>query len=171
MLGKLGAGGLGARIAGWGSAVVHTIGEVVSVFHREGIVGGISEIVAGRRETFGGVQRKGALDALPYSRRPGRDLYTKTDLQLTDRMKADFDVEYIAPGETEAKLYHRSMLFGSDRTKRAIVSEFERRLQKDIEESTPTSGVHEVKILRIDFKGLEIRSDVDYRWSPDDAPW
>lgn len=171
MLGRLGGGGLGSLISGWGTAIRAGIGEVVSIFQREGIRGGLSEILQGRREVFQGVQRRGALDALANTKRPGPNLYVSTDLQLSKAMKADFDVSYVKPGETEAKIFRRSMLFDRDRTKRAIVDEFESRLRKDIATAAPESGVSRINVLSVDFVGLEQRSDVDYEWEPDDEPW
>lgn len=171
MLGRLGGGGLGSLISGWFANVGATIAETLSVFQREGIRGGISEILSGRQEVFQGVQRMGALDALPNTQRPGPNLYVATDLQLSKAMKADFNVTYVKPGETEAKVFTRSMLFDRDRTKSAIVDEFESRLQKDIATAAPESGVKDISVLSVDFIGLEQRSDVDYEWEPDDAPW
>ena len=171
MLGKLGGGGLGSVISRWREAVTRPVGEVVSIFRREGVAGGVSEVLRGRREVMQGVTREGPLDRLPDTRRPGPNLYVSTDLQLSKAMKADFDVTYVAPGETQAKTFRRSMLLNKDRTKKAIRQEFERRLQRDVKNSAPTSGVYNVSILKVDFIGLEQRSDVDYEWEPDDAPW
>lgn len=171
MLGRLGGGGLGSLISRWGSAIKAGVSEVVSVFRREGIVGGVSEVLSGRREVLQGVQRRGVLDALPETRRPGANLYVSTDLQLSKAMKANFKVTYIAPGETEAKTYLRSMLYNKDRSKKAIRQEFEKRLQQDVLMSDPESGVNKVSILQVDFVSLQQRSDVDYMWAPDDAPW
>lgn len=171
MLGRLGGGGLGSLISRWGTAVRRSVGEVVAILQREGVRGGLQEVLRGRREVFQGIQRAGPLDALAESRRPGPNLYVNTDLQLSKAMKADFNVTYVAPGATESKTFHRSMLLNRDRTKRAIRREFERRLRKDIQTSAPTSGAYGIQIVKIDFVGLEQRSDVDYEWEPDDAPW
>jgi hypothetical protein len=170
-VGNPGGGGWASRIAGWGAALLRSVPEMVSIFRREGITGGIREIIAGRNEAFSGLSRVGALDALPNSRRPGESMYVQTGMQLTRAMKADFRVEYIAPGSTEASVFTRSMLLNADRTKGAILREFEKRLQSDIQNSAPESDVTNITVLGIDFVGLQIRQDVGYTWEPDDAEW
>jgi hypothetical protein len=148
-----------------------TVERTVAIIRREGIAGGVREVLAGRREVFAGLQRRGALDDLPNTRRPGPNMYVSTDLQLSRAMKADFNITFVAPGATESDTFTRSMLLDRDRSKGAILREFERRLQADIQQASADSGVSNINVLRIDFVGLQQRSDVEYEWEPDDAPW
>ena len=171
MWGRLGAGGIGSVIAGWGESLKHSVSDMVIIFRREGIAGGVREIIAGRNEAFQGINRQGALGALPNSKRPGESMYVQTDLQLSRAMKADFNVTYVAPGATQSETFHRSMLLNADRTKGAILREFERRLATDIQSAEPTSDVASINVLQIDFVGLQVRKDVRYSWEPDDTPW
>jgi hypothetical protein len=170
-LGKPGGGGLGAKIAGWRQSLLRSAADVVVILRREGITGGLREVLSGRREAFAGISRRGALDELANTKRPGSNLYVSTDLQLSRAMKADFKVTYLPPGATQTETYTRSMLFDKDRTKGAIQREFERRLQADIESAPPESGLSGVTSLQIEVTGLQQRSDVEYDWEPDDAPW
>lgn len=171
MLGRLGGGGLASRIGSWGSAIKESVSSVLTTLRREGIAGGISEIVRGREEVFAGITRQGPLDALPNTKRAGANLYTPTDLQLSRAMKADFDVTYIPPGGIESKTFRRSMLFDADRSKGALIREFESRLKRDIQTAAPTSAVAGINVIGVDLITLNIRSDVDYTWEPDDTPW
>jgi hypothetical protein len=170
-LGKPGGGGLGAKIAGWRQSLLRSAADVVVILRREGITGGLREVLSGRREAFASISRRGALDELANTKRPGPNMYVSTDLQLSRAMKADFKVTYLRPGATEAETYTRSMLMDKDRTKGAILREFERRLNEDIQASAPDYNLYGVQVLQIDFVGLQQRSDVDYEWEPDDAPW
>jgi len=171
MLGKLGGGGLGSLISRWANAVELKVSAVSSILKKEGVRGGIREVLLGRNEVISGISRIGPIDALPNTKRPGPSLYTDTDLQLSKAFKADFEVVYIKPGETTARVYERSMLYNTDRTKGAIQRQFEKRLQDDLKNATIETDLYGAQIIGVDFVGLEKRSDVDYLWQPDDAPW
>ena len=171
MIGKLGGSGLGALISGWRVSLRRSVAEMWDVLKKEGIRGGLGEIISGRSETFGSIARKGELDRLPNTKRPGPNIYLATDFQLSKAMKADFNITYLEPGSTEAKTYTRSMLYNRDRTKGALLSEFDRRLQEDIQSSSVESDLAGITVLQIDLLGLFQRTDVDYEWEPDDAPW
>lgn len=171
MWGRLGGGGIASVIAGWTGMLKRSVADVVQILRHEGIAGGIKEVLSGRQEAFAGIIRRGPLDALPNTKRPGPNLYVSTDLQLSRAMKADFKVTFVAPGADKSETFTRSMLLDRDRTKGAIVREFERRLGDDIATAPPDSSVSRINVLTIDFIGLEQRSDVSYEWEPDDAPW
>jgi hypothetical protein len=170
-IGRLGGGGLASRIGAWSVGFRTTVERAVMIVRREGIVGGIREVMAGRREVFEGLQRRGPLDTLANTRRPGSNLYVQTELQLSKAMKADFEVSFIVPSDPNIQTYTRSMLYNRDRTKGALLEEFSRRLQQDIQSAPPESGLSGIQVLEIDFVGLQQRKDVPYEWEPDDAPW
>jgi hypothetical protein len=166
-----GWGNWAARIAGWGRAIVEEAVVVAALVTHYGYVGGLQAVLRGRTEVFESVQRRGTLDTLPGNQRPGNNMYVKTDMQLSRAMKADFDISYLDPETGRRKMFTRSMLFNADRTKGAIMTEFERRLQEDMSTAGAESAIAGVTILSIDFVGLQQRSDVEYEWEPDDAPW
>jgi hypothetical protein len=170
-LGKPGGGGLGAKIAGWGQSLLRSVADVVIILRRESITGGLREVLSGRREAFAGISRRGALDELANTKRPGPNLYVKTDMQLSKAMKADFKVTFWDPEIDAMNTFTRSMLINKDRTKGALLAEFSKRLQEDIASAGPDYHLYQLMVESIDFVGLETRSDVEYDWEPDDAPW
>ena len=170
-IGRPGGGGIVSRIAGWGAALIKSPAEVVILVARYGYVGALREVLSGRREAFQGIRNVDPIAALASNKRAGPGMYVKTEMQLSRAMKADFIVIYRDPGDPRAKTFYRSMLYNKDRSKAALELEFLKRLDADVRTTTTDPAVQNMQIISTTMVGLEQRSDVDYAWEPDDAPW